>query len=106
MSMLKINLSMPDLVPVGDVSNMGELVALLGCSQSKRAILNLVLVANEFFDIKAQSCQQGVICKLDFFFFLISNKTFIDQKRKHLWTPRVYLGSSANDFSNNNVKYI
>ena len=69
MSRLKINLSKSELVLVGDVPNMGELVALLGCSQSKRAILDLVIVANEFFDIKAQSCQQGVICKLDFFFF-------------------------------------
>ena len=97
MSKLKINLSQSESVPVGDVPNMGELVALLGCSQSKRAILVLVLVANEFFDIKAQSCQQGVICKLDFFFFFfgISNKTFIDQKRKHLWTPRVYSGEQC-----------
>ena len=71
MSRLKINLSKSELVPVGDVPNMGELVALLGCSQSKRAILDLVLVANEFFDINAQSCQQGVICKLDFFFFFL-----------------------------------
>ena len=69
MSRLKINLSKSELVLVGDVPNMGELVALLGCSQSKRAILDLVIVANEFFDIKAKSCQQGVICKLDFFFF-------------------------------------
>ena len=44
MSKLKINLSQSESVPVGDVPNMGELVALLGCSQSKRAILDLACI--------------------------------------------------------------
>ena len=33
-SQLHINLAKSELVPVGEVSNMGELVALLGCRQS------------------------------------------------------------------------
>ena len=32
-SRLHINLAKSELVPVGEVTNMGELVALLGCSQ-------------------------------------------------------------------------
>ena len=31
---MHINLAKSELVPVGEVSNMGELVALLGCRQS------------------------------------------------------------------------
>ena len=46
---MKINLSKPELVPVGEVPNLEELVAILGCKQSNFPIKYLGLPSGAKF---------------------------------------------------------
>ena len=53
MSGLHINLAKSELVPVGEVLNMGELVALLGCRQSSLPMTYLGLPLGAKFKDRA-----------------------------------------------------
>ena len=53
MSGLHINLAKSELVPIGDVLNMGELVAILGCRQSSLPITYLGLLLGAKFKDRA-----------------------------------------------------
>ena len=50
---MHINLAKSELVPIGDVLNMGELVAILGCRQSSLPITYLGLLLGAKFKDRA-----------------------------------------------------
>ena len=63
MSGLHINLAKSELVPVGKVSNMGELVALLGCRQSSLPMTYLGLPLGAKF--KDRAIQNSILERIE-----------------------------------------
>ena len=63
MSGLHINLAKSELVPVGKVSNMAELVALLGCRQSSLPMTYLGLPLGAKF--KDRAIQNSILERIE-----------------------------------------